>query len=86
MGKGPSSVSLLSTRHNYQPKEVISPSDTDCDLPRDGDHEPIFEGFSFPGEGFDPAHSRILPNFCPAGDKSSCPGIVCWVACHLFAI
>ena len=70
MGEGPSSVSLPSTRHNYQPEEVISSSTTDCDLPRDGDREPLFEGFSFPGESFDPAPC-ILPNFCPAGDKAS---------------
>ena len=59
MGEGPRSVSLPSTRHHYQPGQVFSPPNADGGLPWAGDREPLFEGFSFPGEGFDPASYRI---------------------------
>ena len=57
MGEGPGSVPLQSLRHCYQRSEVLSSADSDCDLPGNGNHEPLFEGFSFPGEGFHPAHT-----------------------------
>ena len=35
----------------------FSSTDSDVYLPRNGNREPFFEGFSFPGEGFHPAHT-----------------------------
>ena len=48
-------LALLPTWHCDKPRKVVSQCDSDCYLLRDGDREPLFGGFSFPGEGFDPA-------------------------------
>ena len=58
MGKGPGSVPLQSPQHCHQRSEVFSSANTDCDQPGNGNHEPLFEGFSFPGEGFRSAHAN----------------------------
>ena len=55
VGKGQGFDSLSPTRHCDQLQKVFSQSDSDCNLLWDGDHEPLFEGFSFPRECFDPA-------------------------------
>ena len=52
MGKGQGFGSLSPAWNSPESRQVISHSDSDCDLPRGGDREPLFEGFSFPGEGF----------------------------------
>ena len=55
VGKGQGFGSLSPTWHCGKLRKIISQSDSDCDLPRDDDREPLSEHFSFPGEGFDPA-------------------------------
>ena len=57
MGEGRGSVPVQSSRHYYQRGEVLSSADSDIDLPGNGNHEPLFEGFSFPGKGFHTAHT-----------------------------
>ena len=57
MGEGQGSVPLQSPRHHLERGEVLSSTDSDINLSGNGDREPFFEGFSFPGEGFHPAHT-----------------------------
>ena len=58
MGEGPGSVPLQSPQHCLKCSEVFFSADADCDLRRYGNREPLFEGFSFPGEGFYPANTN----------------------------